>query len=68
MYPLKSSRHTVRERWKAPSIANGFDYPKEKDYVDTQLVLEWILEKGADEITFLGATGGRLDLSGKYIY
>lgn len=36
-------------------------YPKEKDYVDTQLVLEWILEKGADEITFLGATGGRLD-------
>ena len=35
-------------------------YPKEKDYVDTQLVLEWILEKGADEITFLG-TGGRLD-------
>ena len=36
-------------------------YPKEKDYVDTQLVLEWILGKGADEITFLGATGGRLD-------
>lgn len=36
-------------------------YPKEKDYVDTQLVLEWILEKGAEEITFLGATGGRLD-------
>lgn len=36
-------------------------YPEEKDYVDTQLVLEWILEKGADEITFLGATGGRLD-------
>ena len=36
-------------------------YPKEKDYVDTQLVLEWILENGADEITFLGATGGRLD-------
>ena len=36
-------------------------YPKEKEYVDTQLVLEWILEKGADEITFLGATEGRLD-------
>lgn len=36
-------------------------YPKEKDYVDTQLVLEWILEKGAEEITLLGATGGRLD-------
>lgn len=36
-------------------------YPAEKDYVDTQLVLEWILEKGAAEITILGATGGRMD-------
>lgn len=36
-------------------------YPKEKDYVDTQLVIEWILEKGALEIHILGATGGRLD-------
>lgn len=36
-------------------------YPAEKDYVDTQLVLEWILEKGASEITILGATGGRMD-------
>ena len=34
-------------------------YPKEKDYVDTQLVIEWILEKGALEIHILGATGGR---------
>lgn len=36
-------------------------YPREKDYVDTQLVIEWILEKGALEIHILGATGGRLD-------
>ena len=36
-------------------------YTKEKDYVDTQLVIEWILEKGALEIHILGATGGRLD-------
>lgn len=36
-------------------------YPKEKDYVDTQLVIEWILEQGALEIHILGATGGRLD-------
>ena len=33
----------------------------EWDYVDTQLVIEWILEKGALEIHILGATGGRLD-------
>ena len=36
-------------------------YPAAKDYTDTQMVLEWILEKGAKEITILGATGGRLD-------
>ena len=36
-------------------------YPKAKDYTDTQMVLEWILSEGASEITILGATGGRLD-------
>lgn len=36
-------------------------YPAEKDYVDTQYVLEWILEQGAEELVILGATGGRLD-------
>lgn len=36
-------------------------YPVAKDYTDTQMVLEWILEQGAAEITILGATGGRLD-------
>ncbi|MCH5267861.1 MAG: thiamine diphosphokinase [Lachnospiraceae bacterium] len=36
-------------------------YPKAKDFTDTQMVLEWILEQGAEEITILGATGGRLD-------
>ena len=36
-------------------------YPREKDYVDTQLVIQWILEKRASEIHILGATGGRLD-------
>lgn len=36
-------------------------YPVAKDYTDTQMVLEWILEQGAQEITIMGATGGRLD-------
>jgi thiamine pyrophosphokinase len=41
--------------------AKWVQYPKEKDFVDTQLVLEWILEQGAEEIVILGGTGGRLD-------
>lgn len=41
--------------------ASWIRYPAEKDYIDTQLVLEWILERGASEIVILGATGGRLD-------
>lgn len=36
-------------------------YPTAKDYTDTQMALEWILEQGATEITIFGATGGRLD-------
>ena len=36
-------------------------YPKRKDFTDTQLALSIAEEKGADEITFLGSLGGRLD-------
>lgn len=46
---------------KGSESAKWVQYPKEKDFVDTQLVLEWMLSQGADEITILGATGGRLD-------
>lgn len=46
---------------KQPQSARFIQYPAAKDYTDTQLVLEWILEQGAEEITILGATGGRLD-------
>lgn len=41
--------------------AEWIQYPRKKDATDTHLVLDWIVEKGADEIVLLGATGGRLD-------
>lgn len=41
--------------------AQWIQYPKEKDATDTQLVLEWIVERNPSEIVILGATGGRMD-------
>ena len=35
--------------------------PTEKDVTDTQLAVEYALQKGATEITVLGGLGGRLD-------
>ncbi|HBA97552.1 MAG TPA: thiamine diphosphokinase [Lachnospiraceae bacterium] len=36
-------------------------YPKEKDYTDMHLVLEWTTGRKPSEIVILGATGRRLD-------
>lgn len=36
-------------------------YPTKKDFTDTELCLEVLLEKGADDIVILAATGTRLD-------
>lgn len=36
-------------------------YPSRKDFTDTELCLEVLLKKGADDIIILGATGTRLD-------
>lgn len=36
-------------------------YPKEKDYTDMHLVLDWAVSQNPSEIVILGATGGRLD-------
>ncbi len=41
--------------------AQWIQYPKEKDATDTQLVLEWVVERNPSEIVILGATGGRID-------
>ncbi|TZE83404.1 thiamine diphosphokinase [Calorimonas adulescens] len=36
-------------------------YPREKNYVDTQLAVDRAIELSADKIILLGATGNRLD-------
>ncbi|WP_129596334.1 thiamine diphosphokinase [Anaerophilus nitritogenes] len=38
-----------------------YKFPKEKDYTDTELAVEYALEKGATEILFLGVMGSRMD-------
>ena len=51
------SQETLAEYRSADKAAKFVQYPKAKDYTDTQMVLEWILSEGASEITILGATG-----------
>ncbi|WP_081941724.1 thiamine diphosphokinase [Spirochaeta lutea] len=36
-------------------------YPKEKDFSDTELAIQFALERGATELLILGGGGGRLD-------
>lgn len=36
-------------------------YPVEKDATDTELAMEYLIEKGCKEITFAGVTGTRMD-------
>jgi len=36
-------------------------FPKHKDYSDTELSVQEAIRRGAEEITILGATGGRID-------
>ena len=38
-------------------------FPIKKDYTDTELAINILIEKGAEEIIFMGATGSRLDHS-----
>ena len=38
-------------------------YPREKDYTDTQIAIDYAIEKKADNITFLGCIGDRIDHS-----
>ncbi len=36
-------------------------FPKEKDFTDTELAVEYAIKYGANEITFLGVMGSRMD-------
>ncbi|SHI04431.1 thiamine diphosphokinase [Sporanaerobacter acetigenes] len=36
-------------------------YSTHKDYTDTELAIEYLIDKGMDEIIFMGVTGSRID-------
>jgi len=48
------------EKYKALNV-ELVTFPCEKDYTDTHLAIETAIEKGAGQITILGATGSRMD-------
>ncbi len=55
---------TLSEFMETDSLNNStkyIQYPKEKDYTDMHLVLDWTVSQNPSEIIILGATGGRLD-------
>lgn len=43
------------------STCNIIKYPREKDFTDTQLAIDYAVKKGASEIVILAGTGDRLD-------
>lgn len=43
-------------------------YPQKKDYTDSEIAAQYAVERGADTILLLAATGGRLDHSLGNIY
>lgn len=46
---------------KAHTTAEFMQYPAAKDATDTEMAIRWLVEQEPEEITILGATGGRLD-------
>ncbi len=40
---------------------NIMEYPKDKDYTDTELAISYALEKGFEDIVLVNATGDRID-------
>jgi thiamine pyrophosphokinase len=57
---MDSLNHDQLESFRNKGV-NIIRYPVEKDEVDTELAIIKALELGFNEITLLGATGGRLD-------
>ncbi|NLG32506.1 MAG: thiamine diphosphokinase [Syntrophomonadaceae bacterium] len=57
----------VYDHYKALGV-DFRQYPRKKDYTDTQLAISLISETGFDDITFLGSLGNRLDHTLANIY
>lgn len=60
MGDFDSVRKEVYQKYQQSQTA-FVSYPPEKDATDMQIVLDWAVEQGAEEIHILGATGKRLD-------
>ncbi len=49
------------DTWLEEHHVERISYPRDKDYTDLELALQLAQARGADEITILGAYGGRVD-------
>lgn len=54
---LGEEEKNMMEAWQIPIVT----FPPEKDFTDTHLAIEAAIERGADELTLIGATGTRMD-------
>ncbi len=62
------SAHSGDMKYFADRGIEIYRFPVEKDMTDSELAIEMALEKGADEIVLLAATGTRLDHSAANIF
>jgi thiamine pyrophosphokinase len=60
---LDSVSNDALEKLQGVGKTKIVKYPREKDYTDTQLAVDYAVEQGADEIVLLGSTGDRIDHS-----
>lgn len=66
MGDFDSASGEILQKYRKRQVANSIDaqfvrYPVAKDATDTEMVLEWLISQQPEEITILGATGGRMD-------
>lgn len=57
---LDSIDQQVLDYYKNKQISI-YKFPKDKDKTDTEIAIDYALDKGVSEIIFLGVTGSRLD-------
>lgn len=57
---LDSADGEMLDYYKSRGI-EVLQYPSKKDKTDTEIAIEYGIERGADEFVFLGATGSRMD-------
>lgn len=58
---LDSIDEELLKKLRDNGVTDIVKYPREKDYTDTQLAIDYAIENGADEIIMMGSVGDRLD-------